>query len=145
MTDRRAPVEDLLDGLRAAGLRITEPRRAVCRVLAESPDSHLSPARILERARVQAGRSIDPSTVYRTLDALAGAGLVTHVHLGHGPGVYHLDRGPGHQHLVCEVCGRVEDVPLEDLAPLVRHLEERYRFVADGIHFALSGRCVDHQ
>lgn len=144
MAESTLTVDDLISELKEAGLRLTEPRRAVCEVLAASPDAHLTPVEILERARRLAGRPIDPSTVYRTLDAFAGAGLVRHVHLGHGPGVYHLDTGQEHHHLVCEVCGRVVDVPLSEFSDLMRHLEHEYGFVADGLHFALSGRCVEH-
>lgn len=145
MIESTVSVDDLISELKRAGLRVTEARRAVCQVLVETPDAHLTPVDILERAREASGRPIDPSTVYRTLDAFAGAGLVRHVHLGHGPGVYHLAASPEHHHLVCEVCGRVVDVPMSEFSSLIQHLEEEYGFVADGLHFALSGRCVEHR
>jgi Fur family transcriptional regulator, ferric uptake regulator len=139
-----ATAGELVDALRRAGLRITAPRRAVCGVLADATEDHLTPKEILERLRERGLGSVDPSTVYRTLDTLSQVGLVHHVHLGHGAGVVHLSGGVEHQHLVCEVCGRVEDIPIDELRPMLAHLESRYGFVADGLHFALSGRCARH-
>ena len=59
---------------------------------------------------------VDTSTVYRTLGLFEELGIVEHAHLGHGPAVYHL--GQTHQHLVCEVCGTVIDVPVGALDAL---------------------------
>ncbi|MCB2223644.1 MAG: transcriptional repressor [Actinobacteria bacterium] len=134
-----ASADALVAGLRRAGLRITEPRRAVCAVLAAAPDAHLTAAEIAARV----DRPVDTSTVYRTLEALEGAGLVEHTHLGHGPGVYHVTPTPPHHHLVCEACGATFDVPGRDLQRAVREVTEPIGFVADVTHFAIVGRCRD--
>lgn len=123
---------------------MTKARRAVCEVLAESHDEHLTAAELRTRAEVAAGSPIDLSTIYRTIDALEAAGVLHHVHLGHGPSVIHLSDRRDHHHLVCEECGRTEDVPLAALEPLVRAVEEGYGFVPDSVHFALVGRCRLH-
>jgi Fur family ferric uptake transcriptional regulator len=136
--------DQLLCALRRSGLRLTAARRAVCEVLALSHDDHLTAAGLRERAERVAGRPIDPSTIYRTIEALESAGHLHHVHLGHGPSVVHLSDRLDHHHLVCEVCGRTVDVPLEDLAEAGRLVEDRYGFIADSVHFALVGRCSGH-
>jgi Fur family ferric uptake transcriptional regulator len=130
---------DLVAALRAAGLRVTAPRRAVCEVLADGPEDHLSAADIVERA---SGAGIDPSTVYRTLDTLEELGLVHHVHLGHGAGAYHVTGSARHHHLVCERCGAVVDVPLAALRSAIDAVTRPHGFVADGAHFAIVGRCA---
>ena len=128
----------LVDGLRRAGLRVTGARRAVCAVLADATvNEHLTAADVADRA----GR-VDLSTVYRTLDALEEIGLVRHVHLGHGPGAYHVAPVDDHHHLVCDSCGATVDVPLEDLAESIRAVTGPHGFVADGAHFAIIGRCA---
>lgn len=128
----------LVDGLRRSGLRVTKARRAVCTVLAEAGGhEHLTAADVADRA----GR-VDLSTVYRTLDALEGIGLVRHVHLGHGPGAYHVAPVDDHHHLVCDSCGVTVDVPMEDLADSIRSVTRPHGFVADGAHFAIVGRCA---
>ena len=69
--------------------------------------------------RQSSRRSVDVSTVYRTLDTLEQLGIIDHTHLAHGPAIFHLADGD-HQHLVCERCGRVEEVAPEKLEPFLR-------------------------
>jgi Fur family ferric uptake transcriptional regulator len=133
--------EALVDSLRERGLRLTAPRRAVCSVLATAHDQHLTAAELGERVEQLLGRAVDPATIYRTIDILEQAGHVHHVHFGHGAGVVHLVEESNHHHLVCERCGRTEDVPMEDLSGLLTGLERRYGFRAGNTHFALLGRC----
>jgi len=130
--------DELVAALRSAGLRATAPRRAVCRVVAESHGEHLTASVITDRLRGAA----DQSTVYRTLDALEVAGVLTHTHLGHGPSVYHLAGDPPHQHLVCERCGTAVEVGAADLERAVAAITARSGFVLDPGHFALSGLCA---
>ena len=70
-----------LDALRARGLRISASRRQVLEAL--YADSR--PRRAEELAK-----DGDLASVYRNLDTLEEVGLVRHVHLGHGPGLYSL-------------------------------------------------------
>jgi Fur family transcriptional regulator, ferric uptake regulator len=135
--------ESLVSDLKSAGLRVTAPRRAICSVIAAAHDEHLTAAELHTRSERRSGSRIDPSTVYRTIEALESVGSLHHVHLGHGPAILHLRHHAEHHHLVCEVCGRTEDIALDELAGLIVHVEERHRFRAGGIHFALVGRCVD--
>lgn len=134
--------QELVETLRRAGYRLTKQRRLICRVLAEAPGDHLSAADIVERAGGPAG-VLDTSTVYRTLEIFEALGVLHHVHLGHGPGIYHLSDRSDHHHLVCEACGRVVDLPLDALESSFNEIITRYRFVPDGIHFAILGRHVD--
>lgn len=135
--------EDLVRALRSRGLRITRARRSICEVLATAHEEHLSAADLLERAQRVSGVRIDQSTVYRTLDVLEEFGHLHHVHLGHGPGVYHLSGEADHQHLVCERCGRSAAVPLAELVPVLETVTARYGFAADSVHFALVGVCSE--
>lgn len=82
------------------------------------------------------------STVYRTLEAFESIGVVDHVHLGHGRAIYHLT-DEGHQHLVCEGCARVIEVPDDVVASVSRSLSKRYGFTMRARHFAVLGRCAD--
>ena len=82
------------------------------------------------------------STVYRTLDSLEKLGIVEHTHIGHGASVYHV--GMTHQHLVCEECGAVVDVPSVLLDELRETLSREYDFALHIGHFALLGRCESH-
>ncbi len=136
-------VDDLVAALRRHGLRVTTPRRAVCAVLASSHGEHLSAPVIYERTRSEAGVSVDQSTVYRTLETLQEAGLITHTHLPAGASVYHLADEPPHQHLVCVDCGRTLALPEAQIEEFVADVRSKTGFVLDPTHVALSGHCAE--
>jgi Fe2+ or Zn2+ uptake regulation protein len=131
-------LDRILARLRDSGGRITTARRAVVTVLVES-SGHVT-ADDLAAAVQRSHPDVHQSTIYRTLDALEELGVVDHVHLGHGRAVYHLADDP-HQHLVCEDCGHVLEVPDELFAPLAAQLHREYRFTLRPNHFAVLGRC----
>ncbi len=90
----------------------------------------------------RAGAAVDLSTVYRTLDAPEGLGMVEHVHLGHGTGAWNVGSTSGHHHLACDACGRTLDVPLEGLERAIERVAVPLGFVPDSTHFAIVGRCA---
>ncbi|MDQ1438588.1 MAG: Fur family transcriptional regulator, ferric uptake regulator [Acidimicrobiaceae bacterium] len=137
MADDR--LERILELLRTQGGRLTTSRRAIVAALLES-GLHVTAEDLAEHVQA-AHPDIHRSTIYRTLDTLAGLGVVDHVHLGHGPAVYHLTDQP-HHHLVCDACGAVVELPARALSALRRRVERDYGFQLDPGHFALAGRCA---
>ncbi|MBV8959841.1 MAG: transcriptional repressor [Actinobacteria bacterium] len=131
-------VDDLLDALRAAGGRVTAPRRAVVGALVDAK-GHVTAEELTALVRDK-HPDVAESTVYRILDELERLELVVHVHLGHGPASYHLAQTP-HAHLVCTTCNRVVEIPIARFARLTRQLETDHGFVPDYAHFAIVGRC----
>ncbi len=137
--------DDLVGALRSQGLRVTAARRAVCATMVASHGEHLTAADIHRRVEAAERRPIDQSTVYRTLDTLEGAGLITHTHLGQGALVYHLSGEAPHQHLMCRRCRRSIGVPASELDDFYRHITELTGFVAEPTHGAILGLCADCQ
>lgn len=80
------------------------------------------------------------STLYRNLDELERLGVISHVHLGHGPAVYHLS-DQDHGHLVCSECGLVTEAPRTAFSGLARALRGRFGFELETQHFAVQGLC----
>jgi Fur family ferric uptake transcriptional regulator len=134
----RDEAEPILALLRARGGRVTTCRRAILETFLGS-GGHVT-ADVLT-ARVQVGPPVvHESTVYRFLDELERLGVVDHVHLGHGPAVYHL-ASDAHHHLVCERCGIVVEVPSDVFAGLRTRLADDFGFAVEPRHFAVTGRC----
>ena len=133
-------LERILAQLRSTGGRITPARRALVAALLASP-RHVTADDLAELVQ-RSHPDVHQSTIYRTLDALEELGVVDHVHLGHGRAVYHLADDP-HQHLVCEVCGHVLEVPDEVFAALAERLQSDYAFALRPNHFAVLGRCQE--
>ena len=131
-------LERILDALRREGGRVTSARRALVTALVEA-DAHVTADDLA--AEVQAQHpEVHRSTIYRSLDALERLGVVDHVHLGHGRAVYHLT-DDAHNHLVCESCGAVIEVPDDLFDGIGRDLRDEYGFAIRPHHFAVLGRC----
>lgn len=134
----RETAEPILALLRARGGRVTTSRRAILETFL-GVGGHVTAEALT--ARVQAGQpDVHESTVYRFLDDLERLGVVDHVHLGHGPAVYHL-AADAHHHLVCDECGAVEEVPDEVFAELRGRLRAEFGFALQPRHFAVTGHC----
>lgn len=129
--------------LRGAGLRVTAPRLAVHAALADHP--HSTAAALLDyivRAE-SAGAEISKQGVYNVLDDLCAAGLVRRIEPAGSPARFELRVGDNHHHLVCRVCGRIEDVdcavgPAPCLTPA-----STQGFVLDEAEVVWWGRCAE--
>ena len=119
--------------IRDDGLRITKPRLALIAAL----HRHEGPVSI-ERIHQDVGAAAcDLVTVYRSLAAFEGIGLVRRSYLHNGTCLYELTLNPQqHCHIVCKSCGsteRVDRVPVEDTE---RQLAERgYAQVSHVVEF----------
>jgi Fe2+ or Zn2+ uptake regulation protein len=131
-------LEEILGRLRERGGRVTMPRRAIITALLEA-DDHVTADALVDAVRT-AQPEIHLSTVYRTVETLTELGVINHVHLGHGPAVYHLT-DDAHHHLVCDDCGAIIELPKDVFDALGRRVERDYGFRLDAHHFALGGRC----
>ena len=122
-----------LEALRANGLRISASRRQVLAALYADPRPQTA-------EQLAAGG--DVASVYRNLDVLEGVGLIRHVHLGHGPGLYSLAGRADVEFVTCEACGAYEMVDPQRLDAardlIERELGYRPRFT----HFPIVGVCA---
>ena len=126
--------------LRQRGYKITPQRRTILNAIVSSHE-HLTPAAIHERV-CQEHPGIGLVTIYRTLEILAGLGLICEIH---GAGNYrsYLMRRPAehHHHLVCSECGTVVDFTDCDLGELEHKLIEETDFKISGHILEFVGQC----
>jgi Fur family ferric uptake transcriptional regulator len=127
------------DRVRASGKRMTVQRRLVLEAL-ERAKHHITAEDIATRIRARHPQ-IDPSTVYRNLEALEELGYVTHTHFEDRVTRWHLADSHRHGHLVCRQCGAELEVPMTLLEPLARRLKAEHGFHADLAHSAVVGVC----
>ena len=114
------------------GLRITEQRRIIARVLSESED-HPDVELLHERAS-----AIDPkisiATVYRTVRLFEDAGILDRHDFGDGRSRYEATPEAHHDHLIDVETGKVIEFVDPELEALQRQIAERLGF-----------RLVDHR
>ncbi len=133
-----AALASALDKIRARGGRVTRPRVAILEVLLSGPH-HATVEDLEERVRAVAP-DVHQATFYRTLASLEELGVVYHLHVDHGPSVWHI-AAEEHEHLVCQGCGGITEVAAEEFDALRRTIATRYGFVLDTHHFVSQGLC----
>ncbi|MGH3013119.1 MAG: Fur family transcriptional regulator [Gaiellaceae bacterium] len=135
-------VEDVaaaIAALRERGLRVSSARRLVLESLFAA-DGPVSADRIAEGVAGRVPRS-DLASVYRNLETLEQLGIVRHVHLGHGAGLYELASAAEREYLVCESCDAVRAVPASELDEVRQSIQEAFGFHARFAHFPIVGLC----
>ncbi len=142
-TGTQALVAQVRGQLRERGERMTSQRRAVLIVLSRHT-GHATADEVFE-AVAATNKPIARTSIYRTLEALSGLGVVQHIHLGHGATAYHLadHEAAAHLHAQCRDCARIYDLPAGLLDEVAARLADELDFRLDPAHAALSGLCAD--
>lgn len=98
-------------------------------------------AQDLHREMAREGGGPGLATVYRSLQALAGAGLVDSFERN-GEVVFKLCGTDHHHHLICESCGTVEEVTSEELELWVKRVSRNRKFKPTGHRADIFGICA---
>ena len=131
---------DLDTALRNHGCRVTRARRVVWDVLSAA-DEHLSAPMIIDRVHA-IDRTINESSVYRTLTVFSDVGLVRESRLDEAATwePFHDDAAI---HLMCAACGVVLHHDTDLVNQLRRSLEHGAQFAPTEIDVRVVGRCAD--
>ena len=129
--------QDLQAALRQRGMRVTPQRVVVHRALREL-DRHVTADELLDAVGERLP-NVSLPTIYATLELFEELGMVRRVQRA---GTTLFDpRSDPHHHLVCTVCGSVEDFESElDTAPLQRGAAD-LGFEHQRVEALVHGRC----
>ncbi len=114
------------------GLRITDQRRTIARILGEAED-HPDVETLHERAAAVDPR-ISIATVYRTVRLFEEAGILSRHEFGDGRSRYEAASEDHHDHLIDVESGTVIEFHDEELEAMQRRIAEKLGF-----------RLVDHR
>ena len=129
--------------LREAGHKLTPQRMMILRALRHS-GGHVTAGQIAEQVRA-AYPFVDVSTVYRTLDVLKRMRLATATDMGSGDVVFEWAPPRPHHHLICSICGGVQELGHDYFEGLAERIRGEFAFSADMHHFAIFGLCRECQ
>ncbi len=118
--------------LKRAGLKVTLPRLKILEILAEtaeSPTGHLTAEEIFMKLS-ESGEEVGLATVYRVLTQFEEAGLVRRHYFDGGQSLFEIDLGDQHDHIICLVCGLIDEFSHE-------RIQEKQEQIADSLGFEL--------
>ncbi|MHC9293801.1 Fur family transcriptional regulator [Mycobacterium sp. LTG2003] len=124
-------------------VRSTRQRAAIADLLNET-DGFRSAQELHDELR-RRGQGIGLTTVYRTLQAMATAGVVDTLRTDTGESVYRRCSEHHHHHLVCRACGSTVEVSGPDVETWAADVAREHGF-SDVSHtieiFGVCGECV---
>jgi len=90
---------------------------------------------------------ISRTTVYRQLEKLVEAGLVTkNLFDGSAVAMFSVNQKTQDEyyyHLLCEVCGSFNRLKCKSLQPIAKHIEEEHHFHINDTKTVFYGKCKD--
>jgi Fur family ferric uptake transcriptional regulator len=128
------------DRLRAAGERVTPQRLLVADGLA-SAGRQLTAQELWQRVR-RRSPGIGRATVFRTVEALVGAGVARRLELPNHAWSYVACQPEHHHHLSCSRCGRVEEIGESYVAAIAQRVAGETGFLIDDARLDFYGRCA---
>ena len=88
-----------------------------------------------------AKKAVSRATVYRTLAKLVEAGMLRRIEVGQRT-IYDHDYGyPWHEHLVCNVCGKMIEFTNETIVGAVQQVAVQHQFRVVGYDLVVKGIC----
>ena len=135
---RKARLADLLDRARAAGIRLSPARQVILSTLLDL-DTHPTADEVYAAACVE-DPGLGRATVFRALDALTEAGILTKA-LHAGAAVRYDIRAQPHHHLVCTRCETIIDILDDRLDRLVLPDTSNLGFHVANAQVQLRGIC----
>ena len=125
--------------LETRGLRRTLQRTSILATLRHA-DGHLTAAEV--HAGLEAKTAL--STVYRTLEGLCEAGVVSALEGPRGTTFEWAgdEHAASHHHLRCLRCGSVTEIELPPLANVEAEIRARTGFEANIRHLGIAGLCL---
>ena len=136
-----SPLERFEEYLRTKGKRNTQPRRVIVQEIFSHHD-HFDADELLATLSEQSNdRKVSRPTVYRTLTELVDAGLLRKMDLD-GRAVYEHDYGyPQHDHLHCQVCGKLIEFQSDELQALRDAVSREHNFRVTSHRLIITGVC----
>jgi Fur family transcriptional regulator, ferric uptake regulator len=120
--------------------RTTRQRTAVLAALRVAPEPLSA-----QDLHAELGRTVGLATVYRTLQGLVDSGQVDVFRRDSGEALFRLCNPVHHHHLVCQRCGRVEEIDACEVEPWAARVGRRRGFSVTGHQADVFGVCANCQ
>jgi Fur family transcriptional regulator, peroxide stress response regulator len=140
---RRRRVAELTERLASSGHRLTPQRLFILEALV-ADTSHPTAEELFARVR-QTCPTTSLATVYKTLETLRQMGEVLELEFSDGSNHYDALRPAAHPHVICEQCGRIEDVEVDGISRLQAHAMQASGYQLQSHRIEFYGLCQSCQ
>ncbi|WP_295531850.1 ferric iron uptake transcriptional regulator [uncultured Pseudacidovorax sp.] len=131
-----------IEELKSTGLKATLPRLKILEIFQTGGQRHMT-AEDVFRVLLNERSDIGLATVYRVLTQFEQAGILERSHFESGKAVYELNEGTHHDHLVCTVCGKVEEFYDAEIERRQQMIAKDKGWVLQDHAMSLYGVCND--
>jgi len=135
-----AHAEELKAQLKKSGLKVTGSRLAILDIFKHAK----KPLNVKNIAAKLPSFKADIVTIYRNIESLKLQNIVKEINFNKNEAYYEL-AGTHHHHVICESCGRIEDVPTCNITPLEKGIRKAAGFARINRHslefFGLCANC----
>lgn len=125
--------------LHEAELKATPARLAVMQLL-EKTDEPIDVATITEYLKKNTIKA-DQATVFRIINMFTDKGLTKQIQLNEGKFRYELSSKPDHHHLICQKCGKIQDISDCAVGDLEKDIEKKKGFKIMSHSLEFFGLC----
>ena len=132
-------VEVLTQQFRSQGLKVTPQRQSIFRALSSST-AHPTAEAVYSKVSAEMP-TISLRTVYQTLNDLTAMGELTTLDVGTGSTRFDPNLEP-HHHLVCDSCGRIDDLHIDFPGVVAPTTDEARGFEVTTTEIVFRGRCA---
>jgi Fur family ferric uptake transcriptional regulator len=134
---------DCKEELRKVNLRATPARLAVMKFL-EAAGEPVDTNTIIDFVNNK-GIKTNPATVFRIINMFIQKGLTIPIQFQEGKTRYELANRKHHHHLVCEKCGKIENVLGHFPCALEKQIQGKHKFLVKRHSLEFFGLCQDCQ
>ncbi len=140
MNDEQA-IEELKKIVKQKGLKYTEQREIVLKILINAAD-HLSAEEVYNEIKEQYPHSnIGIATVYRALSFLEEVDLIVSIAFGSEGKKYESSAKSHHDHLICTSCGKIIEFLDEEIEKRQEKVAKKNKFKITSHSMQLYGIC----
>ena len=125
-----------------SGLKRTQSRLKVMEIL-EKENSPVDVVHIIGHVKNLEDK-IDQATIYRILETFYKKGIIDRLEFGEGKFRYELKKGD-HHHLICDNCGRVEDIEDNFINKIEKEVQNEKGFIVKKHNLEFFGLCRNCQ
>ena len=140
-----ALLEEFKRILKRSGLKYTKQRETLLKILYNN-EEHCTPDEIYETLKeIDPNQNIGIATIYRTLNLLEEAGMVTSISFGTAGKKFELANKPHHDHMICKTCNKIIEFQDDAIEQKQLKIAREHGFKLASHLMQLYGTCKDCQ